>query len=149
MVGPDHERTATVRHFARLFVIGAHLRVPIVTVVLRKAYGLGAQAMAAGSFRRPAATLAWPTGEVGGMGLEGAVRLGFRRELEAVTDPVERRELEQRLLDDLYERGRAVNAAAVVELDDVIDPVDTRQWILTAMSSSPPADVPTRYVDTW
>ncbi|WP_277454420.1 carboxyl transferase domain-containing protein [Janibacter sp. DB-40] len=149
MVGPDHERTATVRHFARLFVIGAHLRVPIVTVVLRKAYGLGAQAMAAGSFRRPAATLAWPTGEVGGMGLEGAVRLGFRRELDAVTDPVERRALEQRLLDDLYERGRAVNAAAVVELDDVIDPVDTRQWILTAMSSSPPADVPSRYVDTW
>ncbi|WP_338750442.1 carboxyl transferase domain-containing protein [Janibacter alittae] len=149
MVGPDHERTATVRHFARLFVIGAHLRVPIVTVVLRKAYGLGAQAMAAGSFRRPAATLAWPTGEVGGMGLEGAVRLGFRRELDAVADPVERRALEQRLLADLYERGRAVNAAAVVELDDVIDPVDTRQWVLTAMSSSGPRDVPTRYVDTW
>src|SRR5699024_1528528 len=104
MVGPEHERTATVRHFARLFVVGAHLRVPMVTVVLRKAYGLGAQAMAAGGFHRPAATLAWPTGEVGGMGLEGAVRLGYRRELDAVSDPTERRELEQRLLDDLYER---------------------------------------------
>lgn len=149
MVGPEHERTATVRHFARLFVIGAHLRVPMVTVVLRKAYGLGAQAMAAGSFHRPAATLAWPTGEVGGMGLEGAVRLGFRRELEAVTDPSERRELEQRLLDDLYERGRAVNAAAVVELDDVIDPVDTRRWILTAMASAIPTEGTARYIDTW
>ena len=149
MVGPEHERTATVRHFARLFVIGAHLRVPLVAVVLRKAYGLGAQAMAAGSFQRPAATLAWPTGEVGGMGLEGAVRLGFRRELDAVADPLERRALEQRLLDDMYERGRAVNAAAVVELDDCIDPVDTRQWILTAMPPSGSRDAPVRYVDTW
>lgn len=149
MVGPDHERTATVRHFARLFVIGSHLRVPMVTVVLRKAYGLGAQAMAAGGFHRPAATLAWPTGEVGGMGLEGAVRLGFRRELEAVEDPDERRALEQRLLDDLYERGRAVNAAAVVELDDVIDPIDTRRWILTALPDTVPDTGPSRYIDTW
>lgn len=150
MVGPDHERTATVRHFARLFVIGAHLRVPIVTVVLRKAYGLGAQAMAAGGFHRPAATLAWPTGEVGGMGLEGAVRLGFRRELEAIADPAERRELEEKLLADMYERGRAVNAAAAVELDDVIDPADTRRWILTAAAATPAAvDTSTRYIDTW
>ena len=150
MVGPDHERTATVRHFARLFVIGAHLRVPIVTVVLRKAYGLGAQAMAAGGFHRPAATLAWPTGEVGGMGLEGAVRLGFRRELEAIADPAERRELEETLLADMYERGRAVNAAAAVELDDVIDPADTRRWILTAAAATPAAvDTSTRYIDTW
>lgn len=149
MVGPDHERTATVRHFARLFVIGAHLRVPVVTVVLRKAYGLGAQAMAAGGFHRPAATLAWPTGEVGGMGLEGAVRLGFRRELEAVADPAERAELEAHLLAQMYERGRAVNAAAVVELDDVIDPVDTRQWITTALGEVDHTDVPRGYVDTW
>ena len=149
MVGPDHERTATVRHFARLFVIGAHLRVPVVTVVLRKAYGLGAQAMAAGGFHRPAATLAWPTGEVGGMGLEGAVRLGFRRELEAVADPTERAELEAQLLAQMYERGRAVNAAAVVELDDVIDPVDTRQWITTALGEVDHTDVPRGYVDTW
>ncbi|MGO1166754.1 MAG: carboxyl transferase domain-containing protein [Janibacter sp.] len=148
MVGPEHERTATVRHFARLFVVGAHLRVPMVTVVLRKAYGLGAQAMAAGGFHRPAATLAWPTGEVGGMGLEGAVRLGYRRELDAVSDPTERRELEQRLLDEMYERGRAVNAAAVVEIDDVIDPLDTRRWILAALPGTP-EDVPFRYVDTW
>ena len=149
MVGPEHERTATVRHFARLFVIGANLRVPMVTVVLRKAYGLGAQAMAAGGFHRPAATLAWPTGEVGAMGLEGAVRLGFRRELDAVTDPTERRELEQRLLDDLYERGRAVNAAAVVEIDDVIDPADTRRWILSAVPATAPDEGPRRYIDTW
>ncbi|GAB3108436.1 pyruvate carboxylase [Janibacter alkaliphilus] len=151
MVGPEHEATATVRHFARLFVIGAHLRVPLITIVLRKAYGLGAQAMAAGSFHRSAATIAWPTGEVGGMGLEGAVRLGYRRELEAVADPAERAALEQRLLADLYERGRAVNAAAVVELDDVIDPVDTRRWIVTTLAGDPPPTTTEtgRYVDTW
>lgn len=106
--------------------------------------------MAAGGFHRPAATLAWPTGEVGGMGLEGAVRLGFRRELEAIADPAERRELEEKLLADMYERGRAVNAAAAVELDDVIDPADTRRWILTAAAATPAAvDTSTRYIDTW
>ncbi|WP_191562925.1 carboxyl transferase domain-containing protein [Janibacter melonis] len=149
MVGPEHERTAAVRHFARLFVIGAHLRVPMITVVLRKGYGLGAQAMAAGGFHRPAATIAWPTGEIGGMGLEGAVRLGYRRELEAIADPDERAAREQALLDDLYERGRAVAAASVVELDDVVDPADTRRWVLTALASAPVPDVPGRYVDTW
>ncbi|MBB4933017.1 acetyl-CoA carboxylase carboxyltransferase component [Lipingzhangella halophila] len=134
MVGPDAERTATVRHFSRLFVTGANLSVPIVAVVLRKGYGLGAQAMAGGSFRAPAATLAWPTGEVGGMGLEGAVRLGYRRELEAIEDPAERQRAFDELLAQQYARGKATNAASVFELDDVIDPAETRRWIGTALS---------------
>ena len=129
MVGPDSERTATVRHFSRLFVTGANLSVPLVTLVVRKGYGLGAQAMAGGSFREPAAMLAWPTGEVGAMGLEGAVRLGFRRELDAIDDPAERQRAFEELVAAAYDRGKAVNAAAVFELDDVIDPAESRAWI--------------------
>ncbi|GAB3680787.1 hypothetical protein GCM10027589_50900 [Actinocorallia lasiicapitis] len=129
MVGPDAEEQATVRHFSRLFVTGAKLSVPLVTVVLRKAYGLGAQAMAGGSFKASLATVAWPTGEIGGMGLEGAVRLGFRRELEAAEDP---EELFRQMVDLAYEHGRAVNAASAFELDDVIDPAETRSWIAAA-----------------
>ena len=90
MVGPAAERTGTVRHFARMFLTGASLSVPTGTVVLRKGYGLGAQAMAAGGFKQPLFTVGWPTSEFGGMGLEGAVRLGMRRELEAIEDPAER-----------------------------------------------------------
>ena len=149
MVGPDAERTATVRHFSRLFVIGGHLSVPLVTVVLRKAYGLGAQAMAGGSFGEPYATLAWPTGEVGGMGLEGAVRLGYRKELEAVADPAARKQLFDTLLAELYERGKAVNAATVVELDDVIDPAETRARVLAALPAPGQIARGGRYVDTW
>src|SRR5688500_16803057 len=89
MVGPDAERTAVVRHACRMFVVGASLTVPFGTVVLRKGYGLGAQAMAGGSFKAPLFCVSWPTGEFGGMGLEGAVRLGYRKELEAIDDPVE------------------------------------------------------------
>lgn len=134
MVGPDAERTATVRYFSRLFVIGAQLRVPMVTVVLRKAYGLGAQAMAGGHLHAPAATLAWPTGELGPMGLEGAVRLGFRKELEAIEDPEERAATFDAVLAEAYKRGRATSAASVFELDDVIDPAETRGWIVAALA---------------
>ncbi|MCW2860856.1 MAG: carboxyl transferase, partial [Actinoallomurus sp.] len=145
MVGPDAEQTATVRHFSRMFVTGANLSVPIVTIILRKAYGLGAQAMAGGSLKVPVATVAWPTGELGGMGLEGAVRLGYRRELAEAEDP-------DALFDELvarsYERGKALSAATVYEIDDVIDPADTRHWIVTALR-----DVPRRErripLDTW
>ncbi|MDF0529703.1 carboxyl transferase domain-containing protein [Tsukamurella sp. 8F] len=129
MVGPDAETTATVRRFSRLFVIGAHMTVPIGAFVLRKGYGLGAMAMTAGSFRAPDFTVAWPTGEIGGMGLEGAVRLGFSKELAAKEDAVERQELFDRLVALAYERGKALAAATVGELDDVIDPADTRRWI--------------------
>lgn len=153
MVGPDAERTATVRHFSRLFVIGSQLRVPLVTVVLRKAYGLGAQAMAGGHLRAPVATLAWPTGELGPMGLEGAVRLGFRRELEAIEDPEERAATFDEILAEAYRRGKATHAASVFELDDVIDPSDTRRWITAALAEGPGGvrerQTPGRYVDPW
>ncbi|MGN0096977.1 MAG: carboxyl transferase domain-containing protein [Corynebacterium sp.] len=130
MVGPESEKEATVRRFGRMFVAGAKLTVPTGTVILRKAYGLGAMAMAAGSFRASQFTVAWPTGEIGAMGLEGAVRLGYRKELAAV-DGADRDALFDSLLADAYAKGRAVNAAMTFELDDVIDPADTRAWIRT------------------
>ncbi len=126
MVGPEAERTAIVRRFGAMFVAGARLTVPVCAVVLRKAYGLGAMAMAAGDLRRPAITVAWPTGEFGGMGLEGAVRLGYRKELEAIEDPVARRARYEELVAEQYARGKAVSTAMAFEIDDVIDPADTR-----------------------
>ncbi len=131
MVGPEAERTATVRHFARLFVIGANLTVPTGTIVLRKGYGLGAQAMAGGSFKAPLFTVGWPTSEFGGMGLEGAVRLGMRRELEAIEDSAERERVFRAAVAGAYEHGRGLNMAAYGEIDDVIDPADSRRWIAT------------------
>jgi acetyl-CoA carboxylase carboxyltransferase component len=131
MVGPAAERTATVRHFARMFLGGANVSVPTGTIVLRKGYGLGAQAMAGGGFKAPLFTVAWPTSEFGGMGLEGAVRLGMRRELDAIADEEERERLFERLVAAAYERGQGVNMAAYGEIDDVIDPADSRRWIAT------------------
>jgi acetyl-CoA carboxylase carboxyltransferase component len=131
MVGPEAETQAQVRHFGRMFVTAASVTVPWITVVLRKGYGLGAQAMAGGSFHTNAMTVAWPTGEFGGMGLEGAVRLGYRKELESISDPDERAALEAKLIAAAYERGNALNMASHVEIDDVIDPADTRARILS------------------
>jgi acetyl-CoA carboxylase carboxyltransferase component len=131
MVGPAAERTATVRHFARMFVTGANLEVPTGTVVLRKGYGLGAQAMAGGGFKAPLFTVGWPTSEFGAMGLEGAVRLGMRRELEAIADPEERERALQATVAAAYERGKGISMAEYGEIDDVIDPADTRRWIET------------------
>jgi acetyl-CoA carboxylase carboxyltransferase component len=153
MVGPEIERTALVRHAARMFVTGSSVSVPIVTIILRKSYGLGAQAMAGGSFKAPLFTVSWPTGEFGGMGLEGAVKLGYRNELAAISDPEERRELYERMVARMYEHGKAVNVASVFEIDDVIDPMDSRHWIANTLRSVPP--VPHREgkkrpcVDTW
>ena len=129
MVGPDAEKEAAVRRFGRMFVIGARLTVPLGMIILRKAYGLGAMAMAGGSFHAPQFTVAWPTGEIGGMGLEGAVRLGFSKELAAATDPVERQDLFDRLVAAAYQHGKALRSATTFELDDVIDPADSRAWI--------------------
>jgi acetyl-CoA carboxylase carboxyltransferase component len=126
MVGPEVERTAVVRRFGAMFVAGARLTVPICAVVLRKAYGLGAMAMTAGDLRRPAITVAWPTGEFGGMGLEGAVRLGYRRELDAISEPEARQVRYEQLVADQYTRGKALSTAMAFEIDDVIDPADTR-----------------------
>ena len=153
MVGPEAERTGLVRHVSRLFVTGASLTVPFCTIVLRKGYGLGAQAMAGGSFRSPLFIVAWPSGEFGGMGLEGAVRLGFRRELEAVEDPVERDALFASMVDLAYEHGKALNVATAYEIDDVIDPAESRRRIVEALRAAPPPPVRTgkkrSCIDTW
>ena len=153
MVGPEVERTALVRHCTRLFVTGANVTVPMVSIVLRKSYGLGAQAMMGGSTKRPLACVAWPTGEFGGMGLEGAVRLGYRHELEAIADPVEREATFQQMVDRMYEHGKAVNAASHFEIDDVIDPIDSRRWIATLLAATPPpaprATKKRPNIDTW
>ena len=154
MVGPASERTATVRHFGRLFLMGANLEVPFGTIVLRKGYGLGAQAMAGGSFAAPLFTVAWPTSEFGAMGIEGAVRLGMRRELEALEDPQEREGVFQATVAAAHEHGQGLNMAAYGEIDDVIDPADSRRWISTLFADSsrgwwtrPGKKRP--YVDAW
>ena len=154
MVGPDAERTATVRHFARMFLGGANLAVPCGTIVLRKGYGLGAQAMAAGGFKAPLFTVAWPTSEFGAMGLEGAVRLGMRRELDAIEDADERERMFEATVAAAYERGRGLNMAAYGEIDDVIDPADSRRWISMLFDDEAPswrrrAGKTRPYVDAW
>jgi acetyl-CoA carboxylase carboxyltransferase component len=156
MVGPDAERTALVRHASRLFLSGAALTVPFMTVVLRKGYGLGAQAMAGGSFRAPLMTVAWPTGEFGGMGLEGAVKLAYRRELEAIAGAHERQAAYDAMVADAYARGAALNTAAYFEIDDVIDPAATRALVAAVIlrpdgerrATSRETRRP-RYVDSW
>jgi acetyl-CoA carboxylase carboxyltransferase component len=152
MVGPEIEKRAQVRHVCRMFVIGAHLTVPYFTIVLRRGYGLGAMAMARGGFHESFFTAAWPTGEFGGMGLEGAVKAGFKKELEAVKDPTEREALYEQLVAQLYERGKAINMAAYLEIDAVIDPADTRKWIMQGLNSVPaqrPHGADHSYVDPW
>ena len=137
MVGPDAEARALVRHAGRLFVAGANLTVPHGTVVLRKGYGLGAMAMGGGGFKTGLFAVSWPTGEFGGMNLEGAVRLGYRRELDAIEDPAEREEFAAAKLAGMIDRGKALNAATYFEFDDVIDPADTRRWITAAFAAAP------------
>jgi acetyl-CoA carboxylase carboxyltransferase component len=153
MVGPESEKEAAVRRMSRLFVAAANATVPIVAIFLRRGYGLGAMAMVGGSFHATVYSAAWPTGEFGGMGLEGAVRLGFKKELEAVEDEAEREKLYERLLAMAYDMGKATEAAAHLEIDAVIDPADTRAVILRALSSAPDPKTPhakrTRFVDTW
>ncbi|MCC2978655.1 acetyl-CoA carboxylase family protein [Sphingomonas sp. IC4-52] len=148
MVGPEAEKTAPIRRASRMFVVGAALSVPIFTVVVRKAYGLGAQGMAGGSLHAGPFTVAWPTGEFGGMGLEGAVRLGYRKELEAIEDAEAREARYQELVAHSYERGKAVSVAQFLEIDAVIDPADTRTWLLRGLASTP-ARRSGRYIDTW
>ena len=153
MVGPEIEKTALVRHAARMFIVGANLSVPFFTIVLRKGYGLGAQAMAGGSFKTPLFTVAWPTGEFGGMGLEGAAKLGFRKELEAVSEPAARKKLFEEMVARMYQQGKALNSASHFELDDVIDPVQSRRWILSGLRSAPPSPSRTGkkrpHIDSW
>ncbi len=152
MVGPEVERRAQVRHVCRMFVVGSHLSIPFFTIFLRRGYGLGAQAMAKGGFHEPFFAVAWPTGEFGGMGLEGAVKAGFKKELEAVKDPQEREALYEKLVALAYERGKALNMASYLEIDAVIDPADTRRWIiegLKAVHAERMERIGHDFVDTW
>ncbi|TGJ98160.1 carbamoyl-phosphate synthase large subunit [Leptospira langatensis] len=135
MVGPDVEKKGLVRKAAELFGAGASLRVPVFTIILRKGYGLGAMAMAAGSFHAPVFTISWPTGEFGAMGIEGEIRTGFQKELAEVKDWKERQLLFERLVAEAYERGKAINMASYLEIDAVIDPVDSRKWIVRGLDS--------------
>jgi acetyl-CoA carboxylase carboxyltransferase component len=149
MVGPQIEQRAQVRHVSRLFVTAAALRVPFFGVVLRKGYGLGAMGMTAGGFHAPDFVVAWPSGEFGAMGLEGAVRLGYRKELEAVPDGPERDALYRRLVAQQYEAGSAMNMATTLEIDAVIDPADTRAWLVRGLASAPVREATARFIDTW
>jgi acetyl-CoA carboxylase carboxyltransferase component len=149
MVGPDVEAQAQVRHVSRMFVTAAHLRVPFFAVVLRKGYGLGAMAMTGGGFHAPVFTVAWPSGEFGAMGLEGAVRLGYRKELEAQPEGPQRDALFQRHVDEHYSKGQAINMAATLEIDAVIDPAETRAWLARGLASAKVAPMTTHPMDTW
>ncbi len=140
MVGPEAEKTAQVRHFCRIFTNAANATIPIFSIVLRKGYGLGAMAMAGGSFHSSDFIVSWPTGEFGGMGLEGAVRLGYKKELEAIADEAERKAKFEELVALHYEHGKAINMASVLEIDDVIDPADTRHWLMCGLRSQPKAE---------
>jgi acetyl-CoA carboxylase carboxyltransferase component len=150
MVGPEVEELAQVRHVSRMFIAAAHLRVPLFAVVLRKGYGLGAMAMTAGGFAASAFTIAWPTGEFGGMGLEGAVKLGFRKELEAQPEGPQRQALYDKLVAEHYEKGSAINMAAHLEIDAVIDPAHTRQWLVRGLQAAKIAAPSTAMlIDAW
>jgi acetyl-CoA carboxylase carboxyltransferase component len=153
MVGPEAEQTALVRHVCRMMVTAGSLEVPLFCVVVRKAYGLGAMAMAGGHTHAPFFTISWPTGEFGAMGLEGAVQLAFKKQLNAIADPAEREKLLRKMADGLRHEGRATNIASHLEIDDVIDPAETRSWLARGLRSLPPGQRPRprtrRFIDTW
>jgi acetyl-CoA carboxylase carboxyltransferase component len=151
MVGPEAEATGLVRHASRLLVAGAALRVPLIAVVLRRGYGLGAQAMVGGSMHEPLLTVAWPTAHLGPMGLEGAVKLALRKELEAIPDEAERERRVRDLTAAAEENAKALNAAALFEIDDVIDPTETRAAIASTLAAAGDARPPRahRFVDSW
>ena len=153
MVGPDVEATALVRHCVRMFNAGANLTTPLFGVVVRKAYGLGVQAMCGAGALVGFFTVAWPTAEFAGMNIEGSVKLGYRRELMAIEDPEERANEFNSRVDRAYEAAKAVNAAAGGGIDDVIDPAETRSWIAESLKRVPPKPHRTEkkypYIDTW
>ncbi|MBT9500341.1 MAG: biotin carboxylase [Burkholderiaceae bacterium] len=149
MVGPETEATAQVRHVSRIFVAAAHLRVPLLALVIRKGYGLGAMALAGGGFHAPLATAAWPSAEFGAMGLEGAVRLGYRKELEAQAEGPAREALFQRLLQQQIANGSALNMATTLEIDAVVDPADSRRWLSQGLAAGKIGQLLPGGIDTW
>ncbi len=150
MVGPESEKTAMVRRAGRLFVTAASLRVPVFSLMLRRGYGLGAMALTAGHFHAPVAIAAWPSGEFGPMGIEGSVRLGFRKELEAAA-PEAREALFDKLVAEAIAKGQALNMASHLEIDDVIDPAESRDWLLRGLASVAGRKLAPRrgFVDAW
>jgi acetyl-CoA carboxylase carboxyltransferase component len=149
MVGPDHERTGLVRHGSRLLIAGASLTVPLVAVILRRGYGLGAQAMVGGSLHEPLLTVAWPGAHLGPMGLEGAVRLALRRELEAIEDDAEREARVRALTEAARANAGALNAAQLFEIDDVIDPAETRAVVASTLLAAGTPVPSRRTLDAW
>jgi acetyl-CoA carboxylase carboxyltransferase component len=153
MVGPEAEKTGTVRHVSRLFVTGASVSVPFFTIVLRKGYGLGGQSMAAGATHASFFTIAWPNAEFGSMGIDGAVKLGHRKELEAITNLDERRKMFDKMVAESYEKGKAISMASFFEIDDVIDPMESRHWLIRGLQSvSAPSSGTGKkraFIDTW
>ena len=153
MVGPEAEKEALIRHCGRMYVAGANLTVPFFAVILRKSYGLGALAMSTGSFDETFFAISWPTGEFAGMGLEGSIKLGRRAELAAIEDIQQRKARYEELVADAYAWSRALNAGTVFEVDDVIDPATTRDWLIMGLESAPPpeprAGKKHQWVDTW
>jgi acetyl-CoA carboxylase carboxyltransferase component len=149
MVGPEIESRGQVRHVSRMFVVAAQLRIPVAAIVLRKAYGLGAMAMAGGGMHAPMATVAWPSGEFGAMGLEGAVELGYRKELAAATEGAEREALREKLVAAQYEKGKALDMAETLEIDAVIDPAESRRWLVAMLESARLPETGGRFIDPW
>lgn len=152
MVGPEAERTGLVRHTSRLLVVGSQLQVPLVGVVLRRGYGLGAQAMLGGSTHEPLLTVAWPGAHLGPMGLEGAVRLAMRKELAAIEDEAEREATVREMTAQYRDHAKALNVARHFEIDDVIDPAETRGIIAAVLGAAAREGTIVgsgRTIDTW
>jgi acetyl-CoA carboxylase carboxyltransferase component len=153
MVGPEAEKKALIRHCCRSYLAGANLSTPTFFVCIRRSYGLGKLAMIGGGMRVDVFAVAWPTGESGGVGLEGQVKLGLRKKLEAIVAPAERRAAYERMVAELYEKGRAINQATELGVDDVIDPAETRRWIVAGLRLLQPTPARTRKkrpcVDGW
>jgi acetyl-CoA carboxylase carboxyltransferase component len=153
MVGPEVEKTAQVRHVSRMFATGARSSIPFFTVVLRKAYGLGALAMTAGSSQASFFIVAWPSAEFGAMGLEGAIKLAYRKEMAAIEDPAARKAWFDDMVTKSYEENKALSSATFLEVDDVIDPCETRRWIIRGLKSVPrpkrTSDRKVTRVDLW
>ncbi|HUC08736.1 MAG TPA: carboxyl transferase domain-containing protein, partial [Solirubrobacterales bacterium] len=152
MVGPQAEATGLVRHASRLLLAGAALRTPLIAVILRRGYGLGAQAMTGGSLHEPLLTVAWPSAHLGPMGLEGAVRLALRKELEAIADEQEREQRVRDLTAAAEDNAKALNAAALFEIDDVVNPAETRTLIASTLAAAQPREAERgdrRFIDAW
>ncbi len=151
MIGRETEATALVRHSARVLTANTNATTPFMTVVLRKAYGVGMYVMGSLAIR-PSLLVGWPTAELGSMGLEGAAKIVHRKALEALPDEKARRAREREIADDLLRQNTALTMARRFEVDDIIDPAETRAAVVRFLTSLPPVHPRTgrkRIVDNW